>query len=365
MIRSTLQAVVVIAVLCFFSSCTVDRCQIISHPSSCQQGDTVPVVFSDIYLIISPASTANQNYTRDSLHIGYGLPAGWSVLSSDFYVATGIQMSQMASLLTNPSLITNLIQDSLAVYMSRKSVMTKDNGWGAYFKGRTFTAHNTAANDSIVVDTSYAGQWAGYSGKISLSVVKGTKMDTGVALATLPIDSSTQSLIRTLYGTDSIWVKAVPIVCFAQLIASQTVGIDTLLYFTKTGPKPTGGSSLVPNYDKGDMTYVPFSVVPRNAVIWPLTGRAGQALLNISPSTLTMGARITLSIGASTPWRLSVCDAAGKTVRSFSTDNASLSNNRIVWDGTSATGSALTAGTYCIRLETSGKTVSQTLRVVK
>jgi hypothetical protein len=365
MMNTILRLVVVLGLLCFFSSCSVDRCQIITHPSSAQQGDTISVLFSDIYIIISTTPTLTQTYTRDSLHAGYGLPAGWSVLSSDYYIATGIKMSQMASLMTNPSQIATLIQDSLAAYTARKSPMTKDNGWGAYFTGKTFEAHNAANNDSIQVVANNIGQWMAYSSKISLSVPSGTKMDTGVALTSLPLSAATVSQIKSFYNTDSIWVKAIPIVYFARVIASQAVGTDTLLYYTKTGPKPAGGISIIPNYDKGDMSYAPIDIVPNNAVIWPLSGHGNHSLLSVFPSTLLPGNSVTIGVGSTQPWKLYIFDASGKTVRSFSATGGPQPDNRIVWDGTSANGSVLTAGTYCLKLESAGKVASQLLHIIK
>jgi|GEM_PF-2746507 hypothetical protein len=365
MIRSLIQVVLVLALVSFFFGCSVDRAQIISHPASAKQGDTVQVLLTDIYIIISATSASGQSYTRDSLHVGYGLPAGWSVLSSDYYLASGIKTSQMASIMSDPSLIMNLIQDSLAAYTTRESPMTKDTGWSGYFTGKTFTAHNVADNDSIQVAANNVGRWIAYSSRIGLSVPSGTKMDTGVSLASLPIDSTTRSLITSVYHTDSVWVKAIPIICFARIIAGQTQGIDTLLYFTKTGPEPSGGFSFVPNYDKGDMTYVPMTVTPQNAVLMPLAGQNGRAVLCVSPATFLPGARVTLSIGSAAPWRLSICDASGKIMRSFSPGNASSADNRITWDGTSSTGSVLQAGVYWVKLENAGKIVSQRIRVVK
>jgi hypothetical protein len=365
MVSTSFRFVIVLGLVCFLSSCSVDRCQIISHPSAAKPGDTISVLYSDLYLIISTTPTASKSYARDSLHVAYGLPSGWSVLSSDYYVASGIKLGQMTSIMSNPALLATIMQDSLAAYTQRKSPMTKDAGWASYFTGKTFTAHNTANNDSIPISGNGIGQWLAYSSKINLAVQSGTKMDTGVALSSLPIDSATLGTIKTLYGTDSIWVKAIPVVCFAQIIAGKATEIDTLLYFSKTGPKPSTGISIIPNYDKGDMTYVPISINPNNAVLLSPYGHNANALLRVSPSALTPGSRISMSIGSTAPWRLSIYTAQGKTVRSFATENGSGTNNPIMWDGTSSAGKMLQAGVYCVKLESAGKTASQTIRVMK
>jgi hypothetical protein len=361
MIKLSIRIVVVLGLLSMLASCSLDRCQIISHPSAAKPGDTITVLFSDIYIVLSATRTTTVAYARDSLHIGYGLPADWSVLSSAYYIATGIRMSQMASLMNDPTQIMSLIQDSLAVYMSRQSPMTPDAGWRAFFTGKTFKAHNIANNDSIVVTANAVGQWSAYSGRVNISIPAGTRMDTAVALSALPLSTATQSQIKFLYKTDSIYVKAVPVVCFAQVIAGQAEGIDTLLYYTKTDSISTSTSTY--NFDKGDMTYVPISIAPQNAVRVPLSNHSARSLLTVSPAILTPGARISLSVGAHAPWRLCVSNAQGETVRSFN----GTTDNLIQWDGTSSTGGVLRSGLYYVRLEGAAgeKTAAQALRIIK
>jgi hypothetical protein len=358
--HSILKTILLFGVLGFFIGCSVDRTQIISHPSAAKPGDTISVLFSDIYIIITTTPTSTQSYSRDSLHIGYGLPSGWSLLSSDYYVATSIQLGQMSSLINDPSLIMTLMQDSLAVYMSRKLPMAKDNGWSGYFTGKTFSAHNIANTDSIKLNANTVAQWTAYSSRINLSVANGTKMDTGVSLASLPIDSATRRTITSLYGTDTIWVKAIPIVCFAQIIAGQTEVTDTLFYFTKTGPKPGPSNPFIPNFDKGDMTYAPININKMNAVKQLLLARQAKSVLRVYPS----GATVNFDVNTLSQWTLSIFDAAGKTIRQFAT-LSSQKATRVVWDKTAASGARVGPGFYIVRLETQGASVSQEMRIVK
>lgn len=345
-----------LSILSLLVGCSLDRCQIISHPSTAKPGDTISVLFSDIYIVISNTPTLSGTFARDSLHAGYGLPSGWSVLSSDYYIATGIRMSQMASLVSNPSQIMTLIQDSLAVYTARKSPMTADNGWSAFFTGRTFEAHNAANTDSIRVVAGTIGQWTAYSSKISLSIPSGTKMDTGVALTALPISSTIQAEIKALYKTDSIWVKAIPIVCFASIIAGQTVGTDTLLYYTKTDSISTSTSAY--NFDKGDMTFAPINITPNNAV------QLLPALHNARPPlSVSAGHAATtrIEVGGPGGGSVSICDMAGRTIRTFDAPH----NAAIIWDRTTSSGARMGTGTFVVRYESRSAIAAQTLRIVK
>ena len=359
--HSILKTILLFGVLGFFIGCSVDRVQIISHPSAAKPGDTISVLFSDIYLIITTAPTSTQSYSRDSLHIGYGLPSGWSLLSSDYYVATGIQLGQMSSLINDPTLIMQLIQDSLGLYMARKLPMTKDNGWSGFFAGKTFSAHNIANTDSIKLNANTVGQWIAYSSRINLSVANGTKMDTGVALTSLPIDSSTRKMISSFYHTDSIWVKTIPIVCFARLIAGQTEKDDTLFYYTKTDAMPTLAALQNPyNFDRGNMTYAAININKANAVKQSLLARQAKSVLRVYPS----GTTVNFDVNTPSQWTLSIFDAAGKTIRQFAT-LSSQKATRVVWDKTAASGARVGPGFYLVRLETQGASVSQEMRILK
>ncbi|HUI91592.1 MAG TPA: T9SS type A sorting domain-containing protein [Chitinivibrionales bacterium] len=355
-----LKVILLLYVFGLFAGCSVDRVQIISHPAAAKPGDTISVLFTDIFIVITTTSTATQSYSRDSLHIGYGLPAGWAVLSSDYYVATGIQLGQMSSLINDPSQIMTLMQDSLAIYMSRKLPMAKDNGWSAYFPGKTFSAHNIDNTDSLKLNANTVAQWIAYSSRVNLSVASGAKMDTGIALASLPIDSSTQAMIKSLYHTDSIWVKAIPVVCFAQLIAGQAEVTDTLYYYTKTGPVPGPSSPFLPNFDKGDMTYAAININKKNAVEQPLYVNQARSLLSVRPGP---GASTRIMIGGQTQGRLSICDMAGKVI--WRGGQAVPQNSAVVWNQTNSSGVKVNPGMYIVRLQTEGQCASQVVKVIR
>jgi hypothetical protein len=359
--HSILKTILLFCVLGFFTGCSLDRVQIISHPTAVKPGDTISVLFSDIYIIIAATPTLTQTYSRDSLHIGYGLPSGWSLLSSEYYVATGIQLGQMSSLISDPTLIMQLIQDSLALYMARKLPMTKDNGWSGFFTGKTFSAHNTANTDSIRLIANTVGKWTAYSSRISISAANGAKMDTGVALTSLPVDSSTRKMISSFYHTDTIWVKTIPIVCFARLIAGQTEKDDTLYYYTKTDVMPTPAALQSQyNFDRGDMTYAVININKANAVEQIPSHSRAQSLLTVRQGT---GATTRIGIGAKTRGELSICDIMGKTVWRFGL--AQNQNSDVVWDHTTSAGARVNPGVYVVRLQAQEQSAAQTVRIVK
>jgi hypothetical protein len=184
-------------------------------------------------------------------------------------------------------------------------------------------------------------------------------MDTGVALTSLPIDSSTRKTISSLYHTDSIWVKTIPIVYFARIIAGQAEVTDTLYYYSKTGPTPGPSSPLFPNFDKGDMTYAAININKQNSVDQlPLRSRA-RTLLSVCVGP---GATMRIMIGAQAGGELSICDIAGKTVRRFGTIN---NTSAIVWDQTTSAGARVNPGVYVVRLHTQEQSAAQVVRIAK
>jgi hypothetical protein len=362
--RKYVKFLIVIAILLNFIGCSLDRCQLISHPSSAKPNDTISVILSDIYIILSDTSITRQSYVRDSLHIVYGLPNGWSVLASDYYIASTIQINQIANIATDTSLLLKMLTDSLNAYISRKSPMSLDNSWKNYFKNKTLTAHGFAL-DSIRVNVDSVEQWIPYAAQIGLSFPSGTKMDTGIPLSSLPIDTSTLSAtIKSFLKTyDTIWVKTVPIICFAQIIVASNEDTTNLYYFTKTGRIPSsGGISLLPNYDKGDMSYATIFVSAKNSVKYLFNKNTAHSLLNVYYQN-SINSPVNIFINTNSKWRLSIFDIKGEIVKKFEQNN--YSSNFIKWDKTTYKAERVLPGVYTIQLHTDNQNIFQAINILK
>jgi hypothetical protein len=168
-------------------------------------------------------------------------------------------------------------------------------------------------------------------------------------------------MITSFYHTDSIWVKTIPIVCFARLIAGQTQRDDTLFYYTKTAVMPTPAALQSQyNFDRGDMTYAAININKANAVAQlPYLSRA-RSLLSVWPGP---GATTRIQIGGQAGAELSICDIAGKTVRRFGMEQNQ--NSVVVWDHTTSAGTRVNPGVYVVRLQTQEQSAVQTVRIVK
>ncbi len=356
--KTLLQIALSLSVISLFVGCSLDRAQIISQPPTAKPGDTISVLFTDIYMILSDKKTIGQAYTRDSLHAAYGLPSGWKVLSSDYYVASGIQMNKLLNVMTDSNAVATMLKDSLATFTARKVPMTNDIGWSSYFSGNTFSAHN-AGMDSIKVAPAMVGQWLAYSSKINLSYAKGTVTDTGFAVKSLPFDSGMVATAASLY--DSVYVKTVPIICFARLIVPPGEKIDTLYYFTKTGPKPTTAISLFPNYDKGDMTYAPITVNANAiSVKVPPSFTQDNQLWTVSSGSARSLNGIYFSVHANA-WQLRLFDLSGKSLGRVSSGYEGVSSSTVRFE----TAAPLTEGTYIVKLESQSGNSSKIIRIVK
>ena len=76
-----------------------------------------------------------------------------------------------------------------------------------------------------------------------------------------------------------------------------------------------------------------------------------------------MVASITYDVAKSTPIAIRVYDAQGRVVRTLVAQNAAPGHYAITWDGRSATGRTLAAGTYFVRFESKEFTGEQ--KIVK
>jgi hypothetical protein len=362
MIQSLLKTAFFFCAASFFIGCSIDRAQIVSHPSAAKPGDTISVFFSDVYVIVSDSSVLKTEYKRDSVHAVYGLPAGWSVLSSDYYVANGFKINDITRIATDTTLLEKMVQDSLAAFTANKTAMKKDDSWKKYFVNKTLDAHGFK-RDSIKVAVDSVGQWLPYAAKIDFHFPVGTKMDTSIAVSSLPIDTAAiPAIVTLLYGNvKELWIKTVPIICFARIVTGQTEGDFNLYYFTKTGILPTSSSfSLVPNFDQGDLTYAPININMASAVVQvPGNLPAGVGLLRLSngPGSSTL-IEVTQRFGA-----LSIFDVTGKTIKRLGSTGAK--HGVFIWDWTNASGAAVKAGSYVVRLESNAGNVSKQVRVVR
>jgi hypothetical protein len=352
------KSILVAGILALVMGCSADRAQLISQPSAVKPGDTIPVVLSDVYLMVSTTQSTTAAFTRDSLHVVFGLPAGWSVLSANYYVASGLKINQITSVAANATLLAALLQDSLPAYQSKSSAMFANPSWKSYFSNKTLYAHDYGT-DSIPVNVNSVGQWLPYGAKIGLNYPVGTVMDTSFAVSSLPIDTSTiPSGAKFLFGSiKTIWVKTVPIVCFARIIVGSAQDSFNLYYFTKTDSIPSTAVSLIPNYDKGDMTYAKIDVNILNAVRLQPSCAARSALFRVTSGS---GATTRFDLGG-TGGKLSICDVSGKAVQTFDRPGS----QSIVWDGTTALGSAAQTGLYVARYESRAGVASQTLKIIR
>ncbi len=361
MMRQIAGSAFLFAALWFIAGCSADKAELISQPGTAKPGDTISVVLSDIYVIVSTTASTTTAYERDSLHVVFGIPAGWELLSADYYLASGLKINQITSIASDSTLLTGLLTDSLAVYQARETPLAPDPSWSSYFVNKTMYAHDFGT-DSIPVNVDSVSQWVSFGAKIGLSYPKGTAMDTSYAVSSLPIDtSSIPAAVKILYGSvKTIWVKTVPIVCFARMVTGPQADSVNLYYFTKTNSLPSSAVTLIPDFDKGDLTYA------------PITLSTGNAVRNNSASPTAFGAlRIRAGAGETTVFEisdqgkaeLSICDMTGQTVRRFNVRSALAQT--VTWDGTTSGGVRVKAGMYIARLETQGQAGSLVFCIVK
>lgn len=169
-----------------------DALVVLKMPSQVEKGGTVTVGAINLITDLSSASSTSPALVRDSLHFGFALPAGWSLVSVSAYPAFDFRPSKASVNRLDTNYRNQLMLDSLNAYASRAESLKTDAGLPNYVKGRTYRVH--ASPDSLgkifVVKADSVSQWLGFSRPINLSIPAGTPPDTileGNAVKQVPV----------------------------------------------------------------------------------------------------------------------------------------------------------------------------------
>ena len=201
--KRILQLALVTSAMYLLIGCSADSVQILSQATQAKPGDTITIKLVNAYLYLTDTSRLNAAATRDSFHVAFGLPDGWSVVSMSYYPAynfkvpgilnggidTAALLNQDYSKVTqqinrnlDQSFAQNNLQDSLAKFEAGQMPMIRDNGMKAAFAGRTIDAHDQLNVTTIKVSTDSVKNWSAYSSIVSLICPAGTKTDTAVGV---------------------------------------------------------------------------------------------------------------------------------------------------------------------------------------
>lgn len=324
---SRLNSIFAAFIAAWLAGCTVDTLIIIKQPAVAGQGETFVVGAVDFIWDMDSASKAPDSISRDSVHVGVGLPAGWEVISAKACPAPHFRPLKASINKLDTNLRNQLIADTLAACESRAFALGADSGVRAMLKGRTFrgvpaSPETLGKPDSVVVDK--VAHWFGFGGRIDVFVPAGQPADT---------------------ITNDQAAKALPVYIYLTLKAPLHDTGARIVYYSKTGPLDTTAYRTASNRDRGSMVYRPIRLVP------PTAARPRPASPGRDFSVLrSAGGAVHISLpAASGAGRvLELRSSSGALLRSWPA--ASLAAGQVQWDGTDAAGRAMPAGRYVLSL---------------
>ena len=352
--------------LCVMVGCSIDRVEIVDHPSAAKPGDTINVTLSNIYNYISNSSVVMFPESRDSLHVLIGMPNGYEVISLDFYAAKNLNIAQLLS--TETSALEQILDDSLASFYAQKQPMTLDGGLVQMFSGRSITAHGEDI-DELDVNTNDVAQWAGFSSRVNISLTAGSRLDTAMALESFldfaensgftdPID--TAGLGDLPISVDTVGLKVIPVFIFARIKTASRENEDTLFYYTKTGALPSPGSgstTQISDIDIGDMVFVPLRIDATSIKRPRSKGQSGQ--MRVYQNNVNQNVYINIGTTPLNGVTVEIYSMTGTLVKKIIPDAPV-----IVWDGRDKHGRAVKSGSYIVRVIQGSHILTSTFKIL-
>ncbi len=330
------------------AGCTLDSIIVLKHPGSVPVGETFSMGAVDIILDMSSAQASADSIYRDSIHVGVGLPSGWTVVSAKACPAPHFRPAKASVNDLDTNKRNQLLLDTLDVCESRAVPLDPDSGVIGFLAGRTIrvpaSPESLGVQFTLKPDT--VPNWFGFRGRIDVSIPAGAPADT-----ILDSTASTAILEPTAF-------KALPVYVYLTLRAGPRDTAARLLYFSKTGPLDTTGIRNNTNLDKGALVYHPIvvtspvSAAPRSATPGFRWASGGPSIRRTGSGLLTLRLPPAAS-GVPGRGGLEVLSATGGRLRAWSAP-ALGATGEVQWDGTDASGRPLPAGRYLLRAVPSG-----------
>lgn len=325
------------------AGCTLDSLVVLKHPSSVPAGETFVVGAVDVILDVSPAQDVPGAVSRDSIHVGVGLPSGWTVVSAKACPAPHFRPAKASVNDLDTNKRNRLLLDTLDACESRAVPLAPDSGVRAFLAGRTIrvgaSPDSLGASFSLKTDT--VPNWFGFAGRIDVTVPAGSPPDT-------VLDSTASSAIA-----EPTAFKALPVYVYLTLRAGPRDTAVRILYFSKTGPLDTAGIRNNTNLDKGALVYRPLVVVrpvsadPRSTASGFRRAPDGPSVRRIAPGVFALGLPPGAP-GAFDRGGLEILSPSGARLRAW--DAAALdATGKLHWDGTDDSGRPLPSGRYLLR----------------
>jgi len=325
-----LKTFVIIGLLFFgFTGCSLDLVQILEHPDAVKPGETFTVLFTNIYIYASPYPTYLEDVSRDSVHVGIGLPANWTIKSAQFYFAENFRPLKLANGIDDTTAMEMALIGSLFVFQSRLAPLTADAGVTNYFSGKTFSATDTGGTSVEVVGDSVS-KWFGYSGDLDMNLITGEKLDTFITQFDTTIDPISQAIIIDTVETG---MTMIPIYLMVEIQTDATEGSFDLYYFSKTAALPIVIDSTAMDFDIGNMATRPITVSATAGIqAFTQSLKRGHQLAAY-PNPFVQNTHIQLNMDQKSVESAAIYNSRGQRIKLFRQQSGKKNLFSIQWDG--------------------------------
>ncbi len=326
------------------AGCSIDRVEIISHPSQTKPGDTIDVVFTSVYAYAINSSSSLFGTSRDSLHVLIGKPSEFKIVSLGFYKSD----FSIINMLKDNAIPEEELAESLAVFAGRQQPMIADTNLANAFAGRTVPAHNGDITEEINTDD--VDLWSGFSSKIDINIPAMSQLDTALSLeaamsiakeAGFPFDSTMLDAFSV--EVDTIGMTVYPIFLFARIATASLQGNFRLYYYGKTGPLPSPEASE--DNDRGDNMAFTSLVLSETSVLNSVF-RGSQKSIRAYPNPFREKVQIDLRSLNSSDVKIEIYSVGGNLIKKLTPGKTS----QMFWDGKDKSGTAVSPGAYLIRV---------------
>ncbi|MBL8026992.1 MAG: T9SS type A sorting domain-containing protein [Fibrobacteres bacterium] len=336
-----------------YTGCAMDSIDISEHTNQTNAGGTVTAKFTSSIIVASNGSKLLQDVERDSIHFAVGMPEGWTVTSISYYAP--LHYRPIKAFIRDGEIDTLrmmlAIQESLAVFETRKTAMGLDNGMLSYLENREISTSDTAGNDTTFSSGSIS-KWAGYKGYIGLNIAAGSSLDTFV------VDTASG------LSNDTISMSFIPVYIYVTLRAGTTNGVYPIVYYEKTGSMPDPKDTSDLTLDGGDFAYFPVRVGQTSAESGILSAKGLALSLNVSPNPSNGAVSFKYNSPIATQMKIEIFAVNGAIIRTLAGNSTAYSGS-VLWDGNDSKGLPVRPGIYMARVNNGTHKTSKMIQIIR
>jgi hypothetical protein len=320
-----------------FHGCAVTAISDVEQPAQAAADSNVTVYIAAMVIVMDSTQIFGNGLQVDSVLLAAALPAGWSCNGAEYYIDTDAYSTIMSG---GPP-------TGAAAY---------EAFWGDIkLRGDENTAGREASFDAPL-DAAYdttgtKDQFMSFLGLQGFTVPAGTQADT------FTIDTTGTT------GVDTIWIKYVGCWCRLDLTVGSVPGDYALGYFVGIDPNNLGTGMGMPvtlnAFEDSCMMEIINNTAVRNGL-----SRAPALNLSVRPNPATSASVLSYFLPSAGHAVITLVDPSGRRMSVQRLPAAHAGWNSVSF-GRLAGNPSMAAGTYLLRLEAGGKSLTKRITLVR